>query len=240
MTAEQAIALLNSPLPERVLPEVLIPEYIPPPPEQEVRPEDLAAMGATEEGEAPPAAAEVPVPAAAVAPAPNNQGGLVLQLGNMNVSMPQQQQQQPQEQQQQQPQQQQQGGGGLDDSDGDDIPFARPESVANKSSDSVTVQTNNQPVLVVPLSMNQAPAPTEVIPPPAPGAPNTIAVDTSPNAMKGFASPASRNTTPTNRSRSNSNNSAGSNTGRVNVNKVGGGAAPPPAANVRVSVNKLG
>ena len=242
ITAEQALSLLNAPLPERVLPEVLIPEYIPPAAEPEVRPEDLAALGANEEEDKPPPtnapAPQVPVPSLAVPPAANNQGGVVLQLGNMNVGLPQQEQQ---EAPPPQPTAAQQGGGSLDDSDGDDIPFAPPEPAAAKSSNSVTVQTTSQPVLVVPLSMNQAPAPTEIISPPAPGAPNTIAVDTSPNAMKGISSSVSRPATPTNRSRSNSGSSANSNsTGRVTVNKVGGGAAPPPVANVRVSVNKIG
>ena len=242
ITAEQALSLLNAPLPERVLPEVLIPEYIPPAAEPEVRPEDLAALGANEEEEKPPPtnapAPQVPVPSLAVPPAANNQGGVVLQFGNMNVGLPQQEQQ---EAPPSKPTGAQQGGGSLDDSDGDDIPFAPPEPAAPKSSNSVTVQTTSQPVLVVPLSMNQAPAPTEIISPPAPGAPNTIAVDTSPNAMKGISSSVSRPATPTNRSRSNSGSSANSNsTGRVTVNKVGGGAAPPPAANVRVSVNKIG
>jgi hypothetical protein len=238
ITAEQAQALLAAPLPERVLPEVLIPEYIPPVAEPEVRPEDLAALGATEEeekipAEAPAAAPAVPVPA----PAANNQGGVVLQLGNMNVRMPQQEEASPAAAGQQGG-----GGGGLDDSDNDDIPFAPAESAPVKQSNSVTVQTTNQPVLVVPLSMNQAPAPTEVIAPPAPGAPNTIAVDTSPNAMKTVVSSNSRPGTPNNRSRSNSNGSANSAaaTARVTVNKVGGGATPAPAANVRVSVNKIG
>jgi hypothetical protein len=239
LTAEQAQGLLSAPLPERVLPETQIPEYIPPAAEPEVRPEDLAAMGAVEEEVEEEKAADapaVPVPTAAG----NNQGGVVLQLGNMNVSMPtaEQQQQQPA------PAPPVQGGGGrtidIGDSDDDDIPFAPPAQ-----SNSVTVQTTSQPVLIVPLSMNQAPAPTEVIPPPAPGAPNTIAVDTSPNAMKGIAP--SRSVTPTNqnrgRSRSNSGNSGNASpnvNARVTVNKMGGGEAPPPAPSTRVSVNKLG
>jgi DNA-directed RNA polymerase II subunit RPB2 len=242
ITAEQALSLLNAPLPDRVLPEVLIPEYIPPATEPEVRPEDLAALGANEEEEKPPPsnapAPQVPVPAPAVPPAANNQAGVVLQLGNMNVGLPQQEQQ---EAPPPRPTAAQLGGGSLDDSDGDDIPFAPPEQAAAKPSSSVTVQMTSQPVLVVPLSMNQAPAPTEIISPPAPGAPNTIAVDTSPNAMKAISSSVSRPATPTNRSRSNSGSSMNStSTGRVTVNKVGGAATPPPAANVRVSVNKIG
>jgi hypothetical protein len=89
----------------------------------------------------------------------------------------------------------------------------------------------NQPVLVVPLSMSQGPAKTELIPPPAPGAPSTLAVDTSENAMRNLAPkpPSARPTSPP------------AAKAAVNVNKLGNkGTAPPPAANVRVSVNKLG
>ena len=84
--------------------------------------------------------------------------------------------------------------------------------------------------------MNQAPAPTEIIPPAAPGAPSTIAVDTSETAMKSIGAQPSR---PTNR-RSTSP-SAGTNQ-VVSVNKMGATPAPQaaPPANVRVSVNKLG
>lgn len=69
----------------------------------------------------------------------------------------------------------------------------------------VNVQTSTQPVLVVPLSVgNQAP-PAQFIPPPAPGAPPTFAVDTDERSMAaaglsgGWAPrsrPASRSSSP--------------------------------------------
>jgi hypothetical protein len=227
LTGDQEQALLDAALPERVLPETTILEYLPAPEEPEVRPEDLAALGAVEEPEpAPEPVAAVPVPA----PTSNNQNGIVLNLGNMNIGMPttpeeeeddisfvrgEEQQEQPQ-QQPQQPQQQQQpnqqGGG-----------------------QGVNVQTTSQPVLVIPLNMNKPADPTQVIPAPAPGAPQTIAVDTSPNAMRGIgaAQPPRNNTSQKKR------NIGAPAPSVVNVSKVGG-SAPPPAANVRVTVNKTG
>jgi DNA-directed RNA polymerase II subunit RPB2 len=233
LTGDQEQALLDAALPERVLPETTILEYLPAPEEPEVRPEDLAALGAVEEPEPAPVAAPVPVPVPA--PTSNNQNGIVLNLGNMNIGMPttpeeeeddisfvrgeeqEQQQPQPQPQQQQQPQPQpqqqpnQQGGG-----------------------QGVNVQTTSQPVLVIPLNMNKPADPTQVIPAPAPGAPQTIAVDTSPNAMRGIgaAQPPRNNTSQKKRN-------TGAPASVVNVSKVGG-SAPPPAANVRVTVNKTG
>ena len=129
----------------------------------------------------------------------------------------------------------------LEDDDTDDIPFAVPETSsfqAQAPSQAVSVQTTNQPVLVVPLSMNQAPAPTEVIPPAAPGAPSTIAVDTSETAMKSIGAQPSV-ARPNNRK--SITPSAGTNQ-VVSVNKIGAtpAAQTTPSANVRVSVNKLG
>ena len=80
--------------------------------------------------------------------------------------------------------------------------------------------------------MQQA-SPTQMIPPAAPGAPSTIAVDTSENAMRSITS------RPPSRRPSGSNMNTNANT-TVSVNKVGSSQAPPPAANVRVSVNKIG
>ena len=116
-----------------------------------------------------------------------------------------------QPQQQQQPQPQQQGGGGQ----------------------GIHVQTSSQPILVIPLNVNKQPDPTQVIPAPAPGAPQTIAVDTSPSAMQGIGAAPPRNNTSQKNRRAPAQ-------GAVSVNKVGSSAAPPPAANVRVTVNKTG
>jgi DNA-directed RNA polymerase II subunit RPB2 len=224
LTAEQRRSLLEKPLPERVLPETEVPEIIPQAEEPEVRPEDLAALGVAEDKEA----IEPRVTPAPPVPVPNateSNQGVVLQLGNMNIGMPP-----PQANAMAPPPPV--GQPLLEDDDTDDMPFAvNNQAAPSMNQNSVNVQTTNQPVLVVPLSMNQAPAKTELIPPPAPGAPSTLAVDTSENAMRNLAPkpPSARPTSPP------------AAKAAVNVNKLGNkGTAPPPAANVRVSVNKLG
>ena len=79
--------------------------------------------------------------------------------------------------------------------------------------------------------MNQAPAPTELIPSPTPGAPSTLAVDTSPNAMRAIGTAAPR---------SNRKNTTPNVSSTVTVNKVGSNTpAPAPAANVKVNVSKV-
>ena len=84
--------------------------------------------------------------------------------------------------------------------------------------------------------MNKSADPTQVLPAPAPGAPQTIAVDTSPSAMRGVgAAPPPRNNTSQKK-----RNPGAPAPSVVNVNKVGAAAAAPPAANVRVTVNKTG
>jgi hypothetical protein len=108
--------------------------------------------------------------------------------------------------------QQQQGGGGGNRNEG------------------VNVQTNNQPVLVVPLSMTSQPS-AQLVKSPAPGAPATFAVDTS-------------SLTPSQpRSRSGSGaSSRGASPGgssRVSVTKMGGSSESAPAPpNTRVTVVK--
>ena len=102
--------------------------------------------------------------------------------------------------------------------------------------------------------MQMAPPPAEVIPPPAPGAPSTIAVDTSNAARAAQGLPAvsangtNRNTTRNANGNGNTNANARNGTrrvgfnapaGAVNVNKVESNG-PPPAANVRVNVMKQG
>ena len=226
LTEDQQTTLLDGALPERVLPETSLPVYLTPPEEPEVRPEDLAALGAVEVPQE--VVKEAPAPAAPAA-APNPNDGVLMKVGNMNLSVAQ-------------PSAPAASEISLEDDTTDDIPFA-PASGATTAPAStgqgVSVQTTNQPVLVVPLSMTQAPAPTEVIPPATPGAPSTIAVDTSDTAMRGIGVPSqtTRPVTPNRRP------TQGAPTNQVvSVNKVGAtpAAAPPPNANVRVSVNKLG
>ena len=206
LTADQERVLLDSALPERVLPETSIPAFIPVAEEPEVRPEDLEALGAAEDKE------ETPAPQAATAINQPQQAndGVVMKVGNMNISLAP-----PSASQALQVQYPSQVS--LEDDDADDIPFAN--SGAQSMQQPMQMQqplqvqipqvqmpqAQSQPYMVVPFSVNQAPAPTEFIPPPAPGAPPTLAVDTSQNAMRSFGSP-SRPTSPR---RSAPQNSAG-------------------------------
>lgn len=239
LTADQERVLLDSALPERVLPETSIPAFIPVAEEPEVRPEDLEALGAAEDKE--PAVPQASAPSAAVNQPQQANDGVVMKVGNMNISLAP-----PSAPQALQVQYRSQVS--LEDDEADDIPFAnsgaqpmllqqpmqQPMQQPLQQPMQVQMpQAQSQPYMVVPFSVNQAPAPTEFIPPPAPGAPPTLAVDTSQNAMKSFGSP-SRPTSPRRSAPQNSS-------GVVSVNKMGSSSsAASQSANVRVSVNKIG
>ena len=238
LTADQERVLLDSALPERVLPETSIPAFIPVAEEPEVRPEDLEALGAAEDKEeavAPQASAPAAASAAVNQP-PQANDGVVMKVGNMNISLAPPSA--PQALQVQYPSQV-----SLEDDEADDIPFANSgaqpmqmQQLQQPLQQPLQVQmpqAQSQPYMVVPFSVNQAPAPTEFIPPPAPGAPPTLAVDTSQNAMKSFGAP-SRPTSPRRNAPQNSS-------GVVSVSKMGSSSpAASQSANVRVSVNKIG
>lgn len=232
LTADQERVLLDSALPERVLPETSIPAFIPVAEEPEVRPEDLEALGAAEDKEPP---TPTPTPSASAAllnQTPQANDGVVMKVGNMNISLAPPSA--PQALQLQYPSQV-----SLEDDETDDIPFAnsgaQPMQLQPQQQPLQVQmpQAQSQPYMVVPFSVNQAPAPTEFIPPPAPGAPPTLAVDTSQNAMKSFGAP-SRPISPRRNAPQNS-------AGVVSVSKMGSSSpAASQSANVRVSVNKIG
>jgi hypothetical protein len=232
LTADQERLLLDSALPERVLPEASIPAFIPVAEEPEVRPEDLEALGAAEDKE--PAPVDAPSASVPVGQPQQANDGVVMKVGNMNISLAPPSA--PQALQVQYPSQV-----SLEDDETDDIPFAnsgaQPMQLQQPLQQQQPLQVQmpqaqSQPYMVVPFSVNQAPAPTEFIPPPAPGAPPTLAVDTSQNAMRGFSAP-SRPTSPRRNAPQNSS-------GVVSVSKMGSSPAPSQSANVRVSVNKIG
>jgi DNA-directed RNA polymerase II subunit RPB2 len=231
LTADQERVLLDTALPERVLPETSIPAFIPAAEEPEVRPEDLEALGAAEDKE--PAPVDAPSASVPVGQPQQANDGVVMKVGNMNISLAPPSA--PQALQVQYPSQV-----SLEDDETDDIPFAnsgaQPMQLQQpQQQQPIQVQmpqVQSQPYMVVPFSVNQAPAPTEFIPPPAPGAPPTLAVDTSQNAMRGFSAP-SRPTSPR-------RNAPQNTSGVVSVSKMGSSPAPNQSANVRVSVNKIG
>ena len=222
LAADEEERLLSMVLPERILLDTEIPEMIQPPEEPEVKPEDLAALGLTKEEEE-----EKEVVAASVATftsTPSNTFSIELPRG-LNVQatpgieettfdeLPYEGNEEPQ-QQQQQPQQQQ---------------------------NTVSVQTSNQPVLVIPMNVGTPAAPTEIIPPPIPGGPGTIAVDTSPNAMNATGLPAVQNRGPgAQRNRSMNRSASPKAAPIVNVQRQGAATPTNANANVRVQVTKQG
>jgi DNA-directed RNA polymerase II subunit RPB2 len=223
LAADEEERLLSMVLPERILLDTEIPEMIQPPEEPEVKPEDLAALGLTKEEEE-----EKEVAAASVATftsTPSNTFSIELPRG-LNVQatpgieettfdeLPYEGNEEPQQQQQQQPQQQQ---------------------------NTVSVQTSNQPVLVIPMNVGTPAAPTEIIPPPIPGGPGTIAVDTSPNAMNATGLPAMQNRGPgAQRNRSMNRSASPKAAPIVNVQRQGAATPTNANANVRVQVTKQG
>jgi DNA-directed RNA polymerase II subunit RPB2 len=119
----------------------------------------------------------------------------------------------------------------------------------------VNVQTSSQPVLVIPVGVGTS-APTQFLPPPLPGAPGTLAVDTGAGAMAAAGLPAVsmgapaagngvRRNNSRNAARPGGNGSAAAPGATVSVNKLGAGngmanGAAAAGANVRVTVNKTG
>ncbi len=251
LTEEQQRVALETVLPARVLPDTgAVPEELKPEEEATVNEFDLAALGAPDvrgalaalEGEeagagAPAAAAPVAAAAAAV-----NQSGLLLQINpSVNVAAAA-------------PAAAAAATGEVEEASFDDVPYASgaataapiplvAPAAAAPPPGTVNVQTGSQPFLIVPMNVGApgtvAAAPTELIAPPANGAPATLAVDTGAAAM----SAANLQPTPlrgqANRSNSASRRMAGAPT--VSVNKTGAGvAAANSNPNVRVTVNKTG
>ena len=247
LTEEQERAALEAVLPARVLPETEVPEMLERAEEAEVNEFDLAALGAADvrgaleiaEGAAGAAGADAaavaaPVPVAAAATA--NQSGLMLQINPSGPAPPAP------------------ANGGMEEAD---VPYAEDAAAAAPyplmapgapPPGTVNVQTSSQPFLIVPMSVGApgtvAAAPTELIPPPANGAPATLAVDTGYAAMTAAnlqATPGRNNAGAAGRSNSASRRVGGpAGAGPVNVNKVGAAPAANSNPNVRVMVNKTG
>jgi DNA-directed RNA polymerase II subunit RPB2 len=257
LTADQRRTLLDTVLQERTYQEVTVPEMVPEAEEEVARPEDLAALGvAPEEEEAAGAPAPPAEEEAAAAPLPS--GPPVINLaaasgsalasgpplavvpanGLPSVNL--------------QPEAAAEAAGaaaagaedGLEEANLGALPLmdegaTAPAAPAAAANQSVQVSTN-RPVLVVPVNMAQPP-PAQYYQPPAPGAPGTFAVDTSPAALA--ATTGQQPAAPTNRGRSRSprGNNGAAPGAVVNVSKVGAAgnnSATPP--NVRVNVMKTG
>jgi hypothetical protein len=241
LTADEEERLLSTTLPERVLLETEVPEMIVPPEEPEISPEELVALGADEgkeeeekkEEEKPSVVAlpeknlmTVELPAGITTAEPTNSGAT-----EVNAAAT-----------------------GLQEDDLEGLPFADEGATAAaqggggqaappQRSAPVNVQTSSQPVLVIPMSVGVS-SPTELVQPPIPGAPATIAVDTRESAMRGLNLPSVGQAL-----RSRSNNSSGTKRPQgggapntiVNVRREGASSpTPSSSSNVRVSVTKQG
>lgn len=247
LTADEEDRLLNTVLPSRVLLDTEVPEMIAPAEETEINPSDLTALGLTLEEEEEKREVENSARTEIVQMVRNPSNSITIELpSGMNASsaLPP-----------------------MEEDNMDDVPFAEEDVTAQSAAlsagqsgaqglsqgsaqrqGSVNVQTTDQPVLVIPMNIGRS-APTEMIAPPMPGAPATLAVDTSNQAMQQMNLPSqqSRN----NQRRGNSPGAtARPNTVRsaltsrsapvVNVQREGSTAAPAPSANVRVNVTKQG
>jgi DNA-directed RNA polymerase II subunit RPB2 len=248
LTADEEERLLSTTLPERVLLDTEIPEMIAPPEEPEVSPEELVALGA-DEGKEEEEKKEEEKPSVVALPEKNLMtvelpaGITAADIGSSgekesNVAKA------PTEA----------ATTGLQEDDLEGLPFADEgasaavqggggQAGAPQRNTSVNVQTSSQPVLVIPMSVGVS-SPTELVQPPIPGAPATIAVDTRESAMRGLNLPSVGQAL---RSRSNTSSGTkrpqgggGANT-IVNVRREGASSpTPSSSSNVRVSVTKQG
>lgn len=234
LTADEEERLLSTALPERVLLDTEVPEMIPKAEEPEVKLEDLTALGAT----APEIAPET-VPEASAPVAIPKSNTLTIQMPpGMDMMSPSGSATIPAPTEQATAQQT------LQEDTMDDLPFADdygpPQALqqgGGQRQNPVSVQTTSQPVLVIPMSIGTSAA-TEFIPPPMPGAPPTLAVDTSARAMS------SMNLQPSHEARSRSNSPGkrfpSAAPGAVVTVKREGAAPAQSNPNVRVSVTKQG
>ena len=235
LTADEEERLLSTALPERVLLDTEVPEMIPKAEEPEVKLDDLTALGATV-----PEEVEAPVAAPAPVPLPRSNTLTIQMPVGMDMMAPSGSVVAAREPAPEAP--------AIQEDTMDDVPYAEdpygqpygqpPQQGGGQRQNPVNVQTSSQPVLVIPMSIGTSAA-TELIPPPMPGAPPTLAVDTSARAMS------SMNLQPSHEPRSRSNSgskrfSGGGSPGAVVTVKREGAAPTQSNANVRVSVTKQG
>ena len=244
LTADEEERLLSTTLPERVLLDTEIPEMIIPPEEPEVSPEELVALGA-DEGKEEEEKKEEEKPSVVALPEKNLMtvelpaGITATDIGSSGAI-------------------ESNAPAGLQEDDLKGLPFADEgaaeaapaaaqggggQAAPPQRNTSVNVQTSSQPVLVIPMSVGVS-SPTELVEPPIPGAPATIAVDTRESAMRGLNLPSVGQAL---RSRSNTSSGTkrvqggGAPNTIVNVRREGASSpTPSSSSNVRVSVTKQG
>ena len=242
VAADEEEQLLSMVLPERVLLDTEVPAMIVPEEAPEAGPEDLAALGLSKEEEDEKQAADAEAVAAARINGPSNTLTVQLPAG-MNAVQPQQQVADP----------------GMEATT-DDIPYSQEPAMqqiaqqpiqqiapapitqgggGNVNTNSVNVQTSNQPVLVIPMNIERS-APTQVLPSPMDGAPRTIAVDTSDQALNSMGLPSQQKRPPSRGGSPSARRSSGGGSPVVNVQRQGSSSPTNSNANVRVQVTKQG
>jgi hypothetical protein len=223
IAADEEERLLGTVLAQRVLLDTEVPAMIAPPEEVEVGPEDLAGLGLTKEEEEKEELTKIVDVPEVSTQKQTNTFTIELPQGmnmNMNTATP----------------------SALEETTLDELPYSEdmgqppaPAMQQGGGNNGVNVQTNSQPVLVIPMNVGAPAAPTEFIQSPMRGAPGTFAVDTSPRAMNSMGLPAQRGGTT--RRSSAPSRSAGAPV--VTVQRQGS-SSPSNAANVRVQVTKQG
>jgi hypothetical protein len=232
LAADEQERLLKEPLPARVVLDTeMAPERIVEEEQPEASLSDLAGLGATEEGAA-EVEKEKELPQIVELPVEPAKNSITIELPRgMEAAAS--------------------GAQGLEEvTDGlDDIPYtgeavaapAAPAAQQGGGGQGVNVQTSSQPVLVIPMNVGQSVAPTEFIQSPMPGAPKTIAVDTSDSALRmigGGVVPSAARTRSTSPRRG---GSSGGSTPVVTVSREGSsGPSANSNPNVRVTVMKQG
>jgi hypothetical protein len=226
LSEEEQVAALKAVIPSRVLVDTMVPEFVPLSEEQVASLEDLSALSAI-----PPPAALPEDEVAVAAPAPGEEGLEEFDTAALPLAAPQQQQpqQQPQQQQQQQPY--------------IVIPMNSAQAQAFTPATAAVPGPDGsvappQPPQVALVASLAPPPPASVLPPPIPGAPPMISVDTSAAALQaqGLPAPVGQPIRSALRT-SNANRNV---TRRVGFAAPGSNQAggAPPAPNVRINVIK--
>ena len=236
LTADQQQQLASAPLPERVLLETTVPELVPVTEEVAASPADLAALGADEElaeesieganrlANAAIGFAGPPLQADAPAEVPDIDALTALNTARNSARVAPMARDEPVE-------------SDLREDNMANVPFSNvAAAAAPAASGSVNISSSSQPFLVVPVNVGTSGA--EFLPPTVPGAPPTIAVDTSAQAMRSIglnAPPPSPNQAARNNNRSRSPSPSA-----VNVSKMGGPPKEAYNAAAKVTVTKQG
>jgi hypothetical protein len=235
LTADQQQQLASAPLPERVLLETTVPELVPVTEEVAASPADLAALGADEElaeesieganrlANAAIGFAGPPLRSEEPAEVPDIDALTALNTARNSARVAPMARDEPVE-------------SDLREDNMANVPFSNAAAAAPAANGSVNISSASQPFLVVPVNVGTSGA--EFLPPTVPGAPPTIAVDTSAQAMRSIglnAPPPSPNQTARNNNRSRSPSPSA-----VNVSKMGGPPKEAYNAAAKVTVTKQG